>query len=182
MEAQALPSQSCQASKDEKRRRAYLYCEKSRGGVCEVHRHINPGQCRHRARWRTALGRELPYWQEAPRPRTRAQPKLARSLRGRRSRQSFGPQRGVSSTVAARQRAEIIQSTYWLLAYLREYAAAGAFMKLPDQLYQVYGYTPVTPGFASSYTTGDPPLPLSETPARRIKRAACSRPKSIPSR
>lgn len=26
-------------------------------------------------------------------------------------------------------------------------------MKLPDQLYQVHGNTPVTPGFVSGYTT-----------------------------
>ena len=29
----------------------------------------------------------------------------------------------------------------------------GAFMKPPDQLYQVRGYTPVTRSFASGYTT-----------------------------
>lgn len=29
----------------------------------------------------------------------------------------------------------------------------GAFTKPPDQLYQVRGYTPVTPGSASGYTT-----------------------------
>lgn len=33
------------------------------------------------------------------------------------------------------------------------YSPVGAFSKLPDQLYRVRGYTPVTPGSDSGYTT-----------------------------
>ena len=39
----------------------------------------------------------------------------------------------------------------------------GAFTKQPDQLYQIRGYTPVTPGSSSGYTTVVKQMPRAGT-------------------
>lgn len=56
------------------------------------------------------------------------------------------------STILLGVRSIVISlATIWMWSKCN--AAVGAFMKPLDQLYQVRGYTPVTPGSASGYTT-----------------------------